>query len=238
MRTTSESIDDKGQVTNLSTTDTRTTLMGADDAAYTLRSEITVTIAGRRIAMTPQVVKHGYYGEPAGRPLVIKQLGEAPVTIDGKSIPCEVRQVAVDVEGGKLTSTLHYTSVVAPFVLRRESSLEGVPEEKRNATLVEVIALDLPQRIKGDIKPSMYVKTTQKLPQGKKITLEVQCDDVPGGVVAHWASETDAAGRVLRRSTLELVDYGLPIVMGEPVQLMPRRAHRAAVKAARRMDGR
>ncbi|HZN34434.1 MAG TPA: hypothetical protein VFB80_11470 [Pirellulaceae bacterium] len=237
VRTSSESIDEKGQITNLSSTDTRATLLSADDAAYTLRSEITVNIAGRRIPMTPQTVKHGYYGEPAGRPLAIKQLGEAPVTIDGKTIPCEVRQVAVDVEGGKLTSTLHYTSLVAPFVLRRESSLEGVPEEKRNATLVEVIALDLPQKIKGDIKPAMYVKTTQTLPHGKKITLEVHCDDVPGGVVAHWASETDSTGRVVRRSTLELVDYGLPVVMGEPVQLTPRRAHRAA-KAARRMDGR
>src|SRR5262245_54060065 len=80
VRTSAESIDDKGQITNPSSTDTRATLLGADDAAYTLRSEITVNIAGRRIAMTPQTVKHGYYGEPAGRPLAIKQLGEAPVT--------------------------------------------------------------------------------------------------------------------------------------------------------------
>ena len=56
---------------------------------------------------------------------------------------------------------------------------------------------------------------------------------MPGGVVAHWASETDHSGRVVRRSTLELIDYGLPVVMGESMQLSPPAAPR---KAARRMD--
>ena len=75
---------------------------------------------------------------------------------------------------------------------------------------------DLPQRVRGELKQASYVKTTQKLPLTSKVTLEVHCDEVPGGVVAHWASETDSAGRVLRRSTLELLDYGLPSPPGQP----------------------
>ena len=234
LQTTSETLDDKGQVTNITRTETRTILTAVEEASYSLRSEVIIDVAGRRFAVNPQVAKHGYYGEPAGRPITIKPLGAAPVTIDGRAIDCEVRQVAVETEGGKLTSTLHYTSLVAPFVLRRESTLEGAPEEKRTSSLVEVIALDLPQRVRGDIKPAMYVKTTQKHPQGTKITLEVHCEEVPGGVVAHWATETDNAGKVIRRSTLELVDYGLPIAMGEPAPVF-RRSHRAN-KAARRME--
>jgi hypothetical protein len=235
VQTTSETLDEKGQLANTTRIETRTTLMAVDDASYSLRSDIIVDVAGRRISMTPQTARHGFYGEPAGRPLAIKELGEAPVTIDGRAIPCEVRQVAVEIDGGKLTSTLHYTSLVAPFVLRKETSLEVTADEKRNSSLVEVIALDLPQRVRGEIRPAMYVKTTQNLPQGKKVTLEVHCDDVPGGVVAHWASETDATGRVVRRSTLELLDYSLPVIMGEPMILLPRRTHRAKA-AARRME--
>lgn len=234
VRTTSETLDQQGHVVNITATETRTSLTGADDTAYSLRSDVIVEAAGRRIAMTPQTTRHGYYGEPAGRPVAIKQLGESPVTIDGRSIPCEVRQVAMDVEGGKLTSTLHYTSLVAPFVLRRETSVAGPTDGKKNSSLVEVIALDLPQRVRGEIKSAMYVKTTQRLPQGTKVTLEVHCDDVPGGVVAHWASETDASGRVVRRSTLELLDYGFPTVMGQPAVPLPRRPHRAAKATARR----
>jgi hypothetical protein len=40
---------------------------------------------------------------------------------------------------------------------------------------------------------------------------------------------------VVRRSTLELLDYSLPDVMGEPVILLPRRPLRAKA-AARRME--
>jgi len=237
VQTTSETLDDKGRLVSSTRTDTRTMLTAVDDASYTLRSDITVEVAGRRIAMTPQSARHGYYGEPAGKQVAVKLLGEAPVTIDGREIPCEVRQVAVDTDAGKLTSTLHYTSAVAPFVLRRESSLGAAPAEKRNSSLVEVIALDLPKQVRGEIKPCMYVKTTQSLAQGKRVTLEVQCDDVPGGVVSHFASETDASGRVVRRSTLEILNYGLPEVMGKPVPLLPRRTHRAKA-AARRMEQR
>jgi hypothetical protein len=39
-------------------------------------------------------------------------------------------------------------------------------------------------------------------------TVEVFCIDVPGGVVAHTSRETDERGRLVRRSTLELLDFG------------------------------
>jgi len=236
VRTTSETLDDKGRLLSTTRTDTRTTLLAADATSYTLRSDITVEVAGRRIAMTPQTARHGYYGEPAGKAVAVKLLGDEPVTIDGRAIDCEVRQIAVETDSGKLTSKLYYTSAVAPFVLRRESSLAAPAAEKRNSSLVEVIALDLPKQVRGEIKPCMFVKTTQNLPQGTRVTLEVQCDDVPGGVVSHNSSETDVAGRVVRRSTLEILDHGLPVVMGKAVPL-PRRPHRAKA-AARRMEQR
>jgi hypothetical protein len=235
VRTTSETLDTSGRVTNITITDTRTSLTAADANSYTLRSEISVDVAGRRIATTPKVAKYGYYGEPAGQGLSVKRLADAALAIDGRQIPCEVRQVAFESDGGKLASTLHYSADLAPFVLRRETKLEG--GEDRHSSLVEVVALDLPQRIRGELKQCSYVKTTQKLAQGQKVTLEVHCDDVPGAVAAHWASETDAAGRVVRRSTLELVGYGLPVATSEPAIFIPRRPHRAN-KAARRMDNR
>ena len=102
---------------------------------------------------------------------------------------------------------------------------------------MEVVALDLPQRVRGELKSASYIKTTQTLPQSSKVTLEVHCDEVPGGVVAHWASETDASGRVLRRSTLELVEYHIPAPSaGQPLPIY-RRPMRAG-KAARRMESR
>jgi hypothetical protein len=237
VRTTLESLDEKGHVASVTTTETRSTLVSKDDASYTLLTDAKVDVASRRITATPQTVKHGYYGEAPGQSLGIKRVGETSLTIDGRSIPCEIRQVVLNGDNGKQISNVFYTDQLTPFVLRRETSVESAAEEKQNSSLVEVVALDLPQRIRGELKPASYIKTTQKLPRGSKVTLEVHCDDVPGGVAAHWASELDTAGRVVRRSTLELLDYGLPAAAGPTQPAVIRRPVRQG-KAARRMDPR
>ena len=41
------------------------------------------------------------------------------------------------------------------------------------------------------------------------MTVEVHCDSVPGGVVSHSSGDTDANGKTIRRSTLELIDYAI-----------------------------
>jgi hypothetical protein len=236
VRTTSEALDAKGQVVSVTKTDTKTTLIAANASSYSLQTDATVDVASRRITAAPQITRHGYYGETPGQALGATRTADASLTIDGQTIPCEVRQVVVTGDSGKVVTTMYYSDQHPPFVLRRETSVEVSAEEKRNSSLVEVVALDLPQRVGGELKQASYVKTTQKLPQSTKVTLEVHCDEVPGGVVAHWASETDSTGRALRRSTLELVEYHIASSSGQP-QPMFRRPMRPG-KAARRMDSR
>lgn len=235
VRTTAESLNDNGQVTSVTKTDTTTTLVDLDQTGYSLRTNATVEVASRIITAAPQTTRHGFYGEASGQPYEVRRAAAATLTIDGRAIPCDVRQVTLNGEGTKVLSTLYYSNQVSPFVLRREISVEGAAEDSRNTTLVEVVALDLPERIRGELKSSSYIKTTQKMPQSSKVTLEVHCDDVPGGVASHSASETDLNGTVLRRSTLELVDYGIAATMAvqQGVFRQPIRP-----KAARRMDRR
>jgi hypothetical protein len=237
VRTTAETLNEKGDVASVTVTDSKTTLVAADDKTYTLTTDATVNVASRIFNAPQQTAKHGYYGEKPGQPLVVKHVGESTITIDGRAIPCDVRQVTLPGDSGNLIGTIHYSNQFPPFVLRRETSAESAAEEAKNTTLVEVVALDLPQRVRGELKHASYVKTTQKLPQGARVTLEVHCDDVPGGVVAHWASETDASGRVVKRSTLELIDYSVPSPVTQPQPGLFRRPIRGG-KAIRRMDPR
>src|SRR5262245_13782018 len=218
VRTTTESLNEKGDVSSVTVTETKTTLVGKDDTTYTLLADATINVASRTLTAPQQTARHGYYGEKPGQLLGVKSAGTNSMTIDGRAIPCEVRQVTFGGEGGSLVSTIYYSNQYPPFVLRRETGPEGAADDAKNTTQVEVVALDLPQRVRGELKHASYVKTTQKLPQGARVTLEVHCDDVPGGVVAHWASETDAAGRVVRRSTLELVDFVVssPVTQPQP----------------------
>ena len=57
------------------------------------------------------------------------------------------------------------------------------------------------------MRSAVYVKTLQKTPKGTIYTLAVVCPDIPGGIVSNSSKELDSSGRLIRRSTLELVDY-------------------------------
>jgi hypothetical protein len=129
--------------------------------------------------------------------------------IDGRVVPSEIHEATFQVAGATRTSTIHYSSKVSPYQLRRTTTIDGGPEEQRSTTLVETVALDMPHKVLGQLRTAAHLKTLRRTLQGTKVTIEVHCDDVPGGVVAHTANETDAGGHVVRRSTLELIDYAI-----------------------------
>jgi hypothetical protein len=235
VRTVTENLDEHGNVTNVTTTDTRTTLVGVDASSFTLRTEISIEAAGRRLETPAQTLKQGLYGEAPGQMVEAKRTGEARLMIDGRTIACELRQVVIEADGVRRTSTLHYSDKIPPFILRRETTAESAGDEPQRTTVVEVVSLDLPQRIDDELEQAMYIKTTQKLPQGTQVTLEVQVEDVPGWVVSHRASHFDTTGRLVRRSTLELLGFGYPAeaeANKEPNQ--PPRPRRFQRKATRR----
>jgi hypothetical protein len=63
----------------------------------------------------------------------------------------------------------------------------------------------------------------------------VTCVEVPGGIVARATKELDEKGRVIRRSSLELVDYQAQIEEGSGEEESSRYlTRRQARKAARR----
>jgi hypothetical protein len=171
-------------------------------------------------------VKHGYYGESAGQSVTVKKVGDGQLTIDGKTIPCELRQATIVGDGPKRISTIYYSDRVAPYHLRRETTIETADETQRVTTLVEAVALGLPERVLGELRTADYIKTTHKHPLGIRITLEVHCLDVPGGVVAHAATDSDASGKVNRRSSLELVAYEIGMEPENSVSPRRRLFHR------------
>ena len=75
-------------------------------------------------------------------------------------------------------------------------------------TLSEVVGIDMPQRVLSEMKNVACIKTMQKTPRAAVTNLAMSSPDVPGSVVYQTTKETDPSGRLLRRSTLELVNYG------------------------------
>lgn len=210
VRVVTETLDAQGKVTGTSKTETKSTLVDTDESGYTLEVEVTVEVAGKRFSAQPQFVRQGFNGEAEGQRLVsFKRLGPSVCTVNGRMIPSDVRQLVLNGGDQKRTTTVHYAAAVEPYVLKRESSTtDAAGQTTLSQNLVEVVALDMPQKIHGQMKTVSHTKTVNARPSGKTVTLEVHCLDVPGTVVSHTSKELDESDRVVRRSTLELVDYG------------------------------
>jgi hypothetical protein len=210
VRKTTEDFDEKGNVRSISRTETTTTLEEVTDAAYTLTGEVCVEVAGKRFTPQTRTVTFGYNGEANGQRATFKRLGDAELEVGERKVPCVLLEAAFDGGEKKVLSKIHYANTLAPFVLRRETHTTAAASKAESLTTVSVLATEMPHEVRGEIKSTALVRTVESR-DGKvsMYTVEVVCVDVPGGVVAHASKELDERGRIVRRSTLELLDYGL-----------------------------
>ena len=210
VRTQTETLAPNGSVVGTTTTQTTTKLVDVDESGYTLRIDVVVEVAGKRFAGEPQVVRRGFSGETDQQTVSVKHVGDGGVTINGSKIPCEIRQVTVDDMGGKRITTVHYSERFAPHVLRRETTaLDSAGKPLDLQSQVDVVAVNMPYKVLGDFRPTSHVRIMHQQGKASTLTLEVHSNDIPGGVVSHTSKETDDAGQIIRRSTLELQEYGL-----------------------------
>ena len=107
-------------------------------------------------------------------------------------------------------TTTHYSLTTAPYSLRLESITTDLQSgAKVSETEWQVTTLEMPARVLRQVKNAVRVQSVYKHSKGTTTTLAVLSPDVPGGIVCHNAKEQDGNGRLVRRSTLELVAYGL-----------------------------
>jgi hypothetical protein len=208
VRVVTESFNEKGAVTGTNISDSRTTLLDSDDDGLTLEMRVCVEMAGKRFDSEPQTIKQNYYGELQSTALKIKEPAAGQVTIEDRKIPCQIREIESSNTNGKTVTTIYYSTAVPPYVLKRESvttDLEG--KNILSETNVSVQALEMPCKISGVMRSAAYVKIVQKTTKGTICTLAFISPDIPGGVVSHSSKELDSTGRLVRRSTLELVDF-------------------------------
>ena len=209
VRIVTETLNEEGRVVDTTLTETTTTLVRADSRQLALRIDATVDVAGKRFESQPKTIECGYYGESAGDPAEPKVLGTEMLTIEGRQVPCQIRQVVTGSGKQKQLVRLFLSDDVEPFVLKRETI--PLKDDGKSAsdqkTTAEVIGLDLPYHVLHGIKPAAFERTIQQTSKGTSVTLDVTCLDIPGGIVARASNELDEKGHVVRRSMLELVDY-------------------------------
>jgi hypothetical protein len=210
VRKWTEELDEQGKVKSASTTETKTTLIGIDESGCTLQTEVTVEVAGKRFVAQPRQVRVGFDGGTNGARTEFRKAGEVSLELGGKAISCAILESTSANADTRIVSRLHYSGSVPPFIFRREivtTSADG--KQKLEETTMDAVAVEMPQKVLTELLPATHVRTVQKQPNSSTFTLEVVCLDVPGGVVAHTSKDLNPSGTLVRRSALELLDYGV-----------------------------
>jgi hypothetical protein len=225
-RIISETLDETGKVTGTTTTDVRTTITAVTAQFVTLKINVTVDAGGKRYDTEPQTVQHGYFGESPNQLVRMRELGKSDVTIDGRPYPCLTREVSIDAGRQKTVNKLFHSDSQAPYVLRRETTFtdSGNPAANHDETS-EVIMLDMPYKVRSEVRPAAFERSVQKNGKGTTISVDVTSVDVPGGIVMRTVKELDTQGHVIRRSTMELVDFSA-LEEDRPNESRPRMFHR------------
>lgn len=209
VRVATETFDAAGLPTNLSVTDTRSTLEEADEKTFTLRIESTVEVAGKRITAAPQTVVQRYDGGPADDQNTPNVAGSERVLVDGTPFNCDVLQLETTAPMSRTLTKTFYCNTKLPYVLRRESTTTNTQTNViTGRSTLEAVALEMPSKVLQETLATSHFKATQQHEKGTSVTMLVTSFDVPGGVISHAAKELDADGRLVRRSTLELLDFG------------------------------
>jgi len=212
VRVVKDILNEKGLVSSTSITDKKTTLLGIEEDGVTLEDDVVHEVAGKRFPRDPEMFREGFHGELVSEGLKTKEAGDGFVVIEDRKIPCKILQLEFTGPASKTVTNIYYSTEVPPYVLKRHSvttDLKG--NNSRSETTIEVVALDMPCKVLAEIQNTAFVKTVTKHPKGTTTTWAGTSAFVPGGVIWHSSKELDKDGRLIRRSTLELVDYGLEL---------------------------
>lgn len=207
VRMISETLDEKGQVTSVSTTETRTTLEQDAADGVSLRVEVTMDVAGKRLLTQPQIVRQDFSGALTGENVTLKKLAPLSIVVDGQQLACESQELEILGQGKKKTSLICF-SEKNPFILKRSIvAVEASNPAGNSEATYETIELDMPYKVLGEVKNAALMRIVQKSAAATTVTLTVNVPEIPGEVVAHTSKKLDAEGHIVRRSTLELVGY-------------------------------
>jgi hypothetical protein len=232
IRVVTETLDSGGAVASRSMTESTTTLTQADDKSFTLRIESVMEVAGKRIIADPQTLSQRYNGTSPNQTPERRTLPDERLLIDGQEYVCQVEEVTVLGPMSRTVTRTWHAPRIAPFVLKRDSTTTNPNDGALiGRSTQEVVALDMPHKLLDKSLSAAHVKVTQTHDKGTTVTMAITTFDVPGGVVAHTTKELDPTGRVVRRGTLELIDYGLESSPPDELPLRrPRRMRRHRIR--------
>jgi len=203
------------QIVRSSTAETTVILRHADEEEAVL--EICTAFDRLGIARVdkgvPRVDTLTYNGPFSGRKVKVQRKGSRIIRIGDEKFETEVRLITMGDSDKKWVSEVCYSATVAPYVLWRKNQA-GTADKAINTTTVDVVALGMPfslQRASAEtpeILTTSHLRTVSQGAEGKTVSFEIRSEKIPGGIVFLSSKKLDLAGRIIQRTTVQLIDYG------------------------------
>jgi len=231
VRIVTQTFDPQGNPADSSVTHNKTSVQDVTADHVTLKVEVTVEVAGQRFPSEPQIITQGFAGETAGQTVSVKPGAGETVTIDGEPVECETREI--EIQGGvtREVSLISYAPEHFPSILKRTTTMRDAAGTKTMQEVTsEVKAVGMPRRVLNERfqRDAFLVCEQQRNDRGLTTIWSWHVPDIPGEIVDQSSKKVDNEGRLVRRTTLELVGYGVHGV--QPDDSFPdtrRRARRA-----------
>ena len=194
----------------------KTVLETTDGSGITLQETETIEAGGKILEKKPQTVRYDFFQEEMQENVQISQGPPAKIMIAKKAVPCLIRIYKQQTSDGHLTTTIWYSPLVYPYVLRVEKIQRSVPDPENSAGQVVRQSVMLVQETNA-LKPprisrrnkTYTLRTEEKAGNITKIT-DARCSwDVPGGLLESTTREFDAQNREIRRSISRMTNYFL-----------------------------
>ncbi len=209
VRTVTETLDQKGQVTSTSVTTTTSILQAVTRDSFTLKVTVTMDVDGKEVRAAPKLVERRFDGAGNGQQATTRCVGTRTVRIEGIPVVCTVYEREVIDEASRQHTRIFYSGKVAPYVIKQEQrSTDRSGKEALDKIVEEVVHRDRPRRYLSRLLETWTVKAVRTNSKGSITSLARQCEEIPGGLIDRTTKEKDSTGRLVRRSKLELVSYG------------------------------
>ncbi len=211
LKVVSETQDDQGNPLQVQREVVRT-LHAIEDSGYTLHLQsIKVGEARTKDDPNEEFVERPWYvtsadllqGNPEGLERTLK--------ISEQEIRCQVFEYRAGPDGNQVTHQDFFSKDVFPYFLRRVALKPSPVKDEPfiSSREYDVIELEVPVQRGDRLISAAQTRTILKTAESTTMILELVSPEIPGGILTKRTVVRDKNGKVVRRETMELEDFGL-----------------------------
>lgn len=195
-----------------SVTETKTTLESIEKDGVTLKEVSVVEMGGKRIETAPVLKRFDFFQQPIRPETLVAPGGVTKLIIDELIVPCEKRTYERTGPSGRQKTTVWYSKLIYPHVMRTEQILRAESNDpsietpilsESTSEVVESSAFQIRKSKQGTYR----LRSIRKSGAITTIIDSACSRHIPGGIRTSTMRELDRDGKEIRTVETRLINY-------------------------------